>query len=223
MASAGSGTKVTTDPASKTAPIIEGGGVVTSDSLAAESIRAGGGFASNPRAGAMKQPSASTTTNNTDTSAAKVLAPAPDAEMRLQQEEAQAAAQGRSGAEGQTYTTPADERHKTEAETGQQGEHLSRPEKHSDGNAEPAPSYVHGSLQPGAMKPHGRNLHENEGFEGNEPNASFQSEIGSEDDPGRVAEQKFLGRNALAGGDAGAPKGSGVPGSQYSALDEASA
>lgn len=56
---------------------------MTSDSLAAESITSGGQFAVNSDArGPSSQPSHSTTTNNTDTSNAIQLDPAPDAEAR---------------------------------------------------------------------------------------------------------------------------------------------
>jgi hypothetical protein len=56
---------------------------VTSDSLAAESLQGSGSFGEgNPKAAASKQPSASTTTNTTDTSNARKLDPAVDAEAR---------------------------------------------------------------------------------------------------------------------------------------------
>jgi hypothetical protein len=78
--------QVTTDPASKQ-EIPESVGVVTSDSLAGESLKEGGAFGEgNPHAAASKQPSAGTTTNNTDTSGATVLPPAVDAESREAQE-----------------------------------------------------------------------------------------------------------------------------------------
>lgn len=61
----------------------EGVGTVTSDSLAAESLKGSGSFGEgNPKAAASAQPSAGTTTNTTDTSGARKLDPAVDAEAR---------------------------------------------------------------------------------------------------------------------------------------------
>ncbi|KAJ4364898.1 hypothetical protein N0V95_000544 [Ascochyta clinopodiicola] len=76
------GQKVTTDPRSNIA-IHEGVGTVTSDSLAAESLKGDGSFGEdNPKAAVSAQPSAGSTTNNTDTSGARKLDPAVDAEAR---------------------------------------------------------------------------------------------------------------------------------------------
>jgi len=76
------GTKVT----DYTHSVPESVGVVTSDSLAAESLKHSGAFGSNnPKAAASTQPSHSTTTNNADTSNAKELPPAPDAATRSAQ------------------------------------------------------------------------------------------------------------------------------------------
>ncbi|KAK7896952.1 hypothetical protein LTR67_004840 [Exophiala xenobiotica] len=60
-------------------------GPVASDSLAAESLKNHGGFAENAHAAASSQPGASSTLNNTDTSAAKVLPPAADGTQREKQ------------------------------------------------------------------------------------------------------------------------------------------
>ena len=97
-----------------------------------------------------------------------------------------------------------------------------------------APTYVNAAQQgrePGELKPKGTNLQEG-GFEGNEPNASLgqasTDNIGSENDPGRVAEQKLQNRAAEAAGSAagsrdmkasGAAQGSGSSGG-YDALGE---
>ncbi|KAF3046952.1 hypothetical protein E8E12_009221 [Didymella heteroderae] len=76
------GQKVTKDPRSKI-PIHEGVGVVTSDSLAAESLQGSGHFGEgNPKAAASAQPSGGSTAANTDTSGARKLDPAVDAEAR---------------------------------------------------------------------------------------------------------------------------------------------
>lgn len=81
------GQKVTTDPAGRNNPIREGAGPVTSDSLAAESIRQHGGFSENRDAAPLGVTSQNTTLNNTDTSAATELPPARDAESRAMAEE----------------------------------------------------------------------------------------------------------------------------------------
>lgn len=60
--------------------------------------------------------------------------------------------------------------------------------------------------------PKGQNLHEG-GFESyDSKNASFNSEIGGKNDPGRLAEQKFQRDNAEGSGDAGFPRQKGVSG-----------
>ena len=74
--------QVTTDPRSKI-PIHEGVGTVTSDSLAAESLRGDGHFGEgNPKAAASAQSSTGSTATNTDTSGARKLDAAIDAEAR---------------------------------------------------------------------------------------------------------------------------------------------
>ncbi|KAH8724067.1 hypothetical protein GQ44DRAFT_740522 [Phaeosphaeriaceae sp. PMI808] len=77
------GQKVTTDPEGTRNPIYEGVGVVTSDSLAAKSLKGDGGFGQgNPKAAISNQPSSSTNTNNTDTSSATKPDPSVDASSR---------------------------------------------------------------------------------------------------------------------------------------------
>ncbi|KAF9692812.1 hypothetical protein EKO04_009219 [Ascochyta lentis] len=76
------GQKVTTDPRSNDA-VHEGVGTVTSDSLAAESLKGDGSFGDgNPKAAASAQPSTGSTANTTDTSGARKIDPASDAEAR---------------------------------------------------------------------------------------------------------------------------------------------
>lgn len=71
--------------------------MITSDSLAAESLRDGGNFASGDAA-ASSQPSKSTTTNTTDTSGASVLEPASDKTERPTAE-VEGTSYGNAGAE----------------------------------------------------------------------------------------------------------------------------
>lgn len=73
-----------------------------------------------------------------------------------------------------------------------------------------APSYVHATGQK-IGGPHGKNLHEG-GFESDDKhNASFTSKIGSEDDPGRLAEEKMIRANAQLATEAGMPSQKMVP------------
>jgi len=73
------GTTAPTDTAEANKVKIENPGTVTSDSLAAESIKQGGDFAADSSArGPSGPPSASTTTNTTDTSSATELPSAKD-------------------------------------------------------------------------------------------------------------------------------------------------
>ncbi|KAL8906104.1 MAG: hypothetical protein Q9207_002236 [Kuettlingeria erythrocarpa] len=76
------GKKVTTDPESYQNPHVESAGPVASDSLAAESTRAGGAFASNRNAAPQSVSGSASTFANTDTSGATTLDPAPDAAER---------------------------------------------------------------------------------------------------------------------------------------------
>jgi len=195
---AGHGQKVTTDPRSKQ-EIPESTGLVTSDSLAAESLKGEGGFASgNPHAAASQQPSASTTSNTTDTSNATRLAPAVDAEAREAQEgwseTSQLNASRTLRSSGSTSTTD---------------------NAVSGGYAGAADS----ARSAGELKPKGKNITEG-GFDSSGPNASFNNEIGGKKDPGRLAEAKFDRENAKVGGDVGRAKQEGETGdSQFDALD----
>ena len=57
-------------------------------------------------------------------------------------------------------------------------------------------------------KPKGKNLKEDEELHGN--NASFNNEIGTKNDPGRLAEEKFAQQNAKKeGASAAMPKQAG--------------
>ncbi|KAL9132142.1 MAG: hypothetical protein Q9217_000076 [Psora testacea] len=84
IGSTNQGMKNTSDPERYTNPIQEGAGPVASDSLAAESARSGGKFASNRGSEPLSVKGANSTLNNTDTSAAITLAPAPDAHSRAE-------------------------------------------------------------------------------------------------------------------------------------------
>lgn len=71
-----------------------------------------------------------------------------------------------------------------------------------------APSYVNSQFHDTAG-PKGRDLHEG-GFESRDSNnASFNSEIGSKNDPSRLVERKFQRQNADYDGEAGMPRQKG--------------
>lgn len=143
---------------------------MTSDSLAAESIQEGGSFAANSDArGPNSQPSYSTTTNTTDVSNATRLEPAPDAEARLASSEWSEAEQlnagrklGKESGVGPTYNSVGDS-------TNQSSE------------ADVGDRFA----------PKGKNLQEG-GFDSSAPNASFNSDVGSKNDPGRAALGRFV-------------------------------
>lgn len=75
-------TQNTTDPEGRKHPISEGAGAVASDSLAAESVRAGGGFASNRDAAPLGVKGGNSTLANTDTRSAVKLEAARDKASR---------------------------------------------------------------------------------------------------------------------------------------------
>jgi hypothetical protein len=64
---------------------------------------------------------------------------------------------------------------------------------------------------PGELRPKGKNITEG-GFDDSAPNASFNQEIGTSKDPGRLAEANYQNRNAQSGADSGQPKQSGDTG-----------
>ncbi|OCL01974.1 hypothetical protein AOQ84DRAFT_349862 [Glonium stellatum] len=187
------GTKVTNDPQAKE-EIPEAVGIITSDSLAAESLANNGEFGrNNPKAGAMSQPSRSTTTNNRDASSATTLAPAKDSEDREAKEGRNESEElnagrglGKATGRGPTYATPDNDR----AATGRSG-------GGHNANIAPTGGYAGSAEQArgeNEFKPHGKNITEG-GFDSNAPNASFNQEIGTDKDPGRLAEQNLEGRN----------------------------
>ena len=83
-----------------------------------------------------------------------------------------------------------------------------------------APTYVKADVLDRVQhaKPKGKNLHEG-GIDDDAPNASSTGEIGTENDPGRLAEQKFEARNAEDPRHAG-PRDTKLQGEHgYEALD----
>lgn len=192
-------------------PKVEKPGHITSDSLAAESLSSGGGFAANidGKTSASSVPSGSTTANVADTSGANVLPPAPSASERqtgsareepstpASRADVPASALG-SSASTAGVTQPSSST--SGSSSGASGATRGGP---SDAGAAPsAYSSAGGSEENLKPKPHGTNITEG-GFDADAPNASFNNEIGGKNDPGRVAEQAFDSSNAKSGADAG--------------------
>ncbi|KAF2470187.1 uncharacterized protein BDR25DRAFT_304129 [Lindgomyces ingoldianus] len=202
--SSSAGQKITTDPRSNQ-EIHEAVGIITSDSLAAESLKGDGSFGDgNPHAAASKQPSKSTTTNVTDTSNAARLEPALDAEAREAQEGWSETSQLNAG-RGLSKDSDVGPMYGT---TGGSADEGNVPVVRTGGYVGSAGlARNHGDL-----KPKGENIIEG-GFDNCAPNASFNQEIGTKKDPGRVAEANFQLRDVHAGIDArGGPRQGGITG-----------
>jgi hypothetical protein len=72
------------------------------------------------------------------------------------------------------------------------------------------------------FQPKGKNLQEG-GFDSNAPNASFTTDIGGENDPGRAALNQIEASNVPVSGGAGARQQQVTGNGQYSNLGETSA
>ncbi|KAF3009933.1 hypothetical protein E8E13_011051 [Curvularia kusanoi] len=214
------GQKVTTDPRSKD-PIYEGVGTVTSDSLAAESLKGDGHFGEgNPKAAASAQPSAGSTTTNTDTSGARKLNPAVDAEARdaasnwSEQQQLSAGAGlglGKEHGVGPTYN-------KVGGATGY-GTSTQPPSTNVEEIQGGYAGADHKVLeQHGHFHMPGKNVHE-------DPNLTGKTEfgeIGTKKDPARQAELDFAKRAAASGG-VGLKGGPQDDGSKFSGLSDETA
>jgi hypothetical protein len=156
---------------------------------------------------------ANSTFANANTSGAHRLDPASDAEARLAQEDWEE--ERKLGAGANSYPAAAGGQSKGLAVENTEGSHQTGGATSAAGTA---PSYVNSQFQDQAG-PHGKNLTEG-GFESNDSkNASFNQEIGTKNDPGRLAEEKIFRANADTAGDASMPKQKGVTGdNEYDAL-----
>ncbi|KAF2484102.1 hypothetical protein BDY17DRAFT_322976 [Neohortaea acidophila] len=221
----GEGQKVTTDPQTLADPKTENPGLVTSDSLAAESVNEGGSFAATSDSrGPMAQPSYSSNAATTDVSNARILDSAPDAEARQASEAWNEAAILNANIDGKrdkdlgigpTWNTPGPKTVNPDQ----------REARYGTGNAAPAPGYVAYSSQvsdgDGAPKqvPKGEGLTEG-GFNSEAPNASYNTNIGGGNDPGRRALGEIEEQNAGGSG----PREGQISGmKQFGDLDETSA
>ena len=91
----------------------------------------------------------------------------------------------------------------------------------SSSKADPAPGYVASVYSEPAQtgKPHGKNITEG-GFDSDDSkNASFTSDIGSKDDPGRAAEGQFQTTAQTPAGPKGQPQFGLTKDGQYDVLD----
>ncbi|KAI9734602.1 MAG: hypothetical protein M1834_002203 [Cirrosporium novae-zelandiae] len=213
----GTGMKNTSDPSRYDNPIRESAGPVAADSLAAESTKSGGGFAQNRNAQPLGVSGSSSTFNDIDTSSATKLEVAPDAEARESTEAWKEETKGVAGTkypEGLGGQGDFPGQHSAARYAGRS---TSSKQSRSEGTA---PGYISSQFIADA-KPKGKNLQEG-GFDSNAQNASFGSDIGTKNDPGRVAESKFQRDNMQSGYDAaGGPRQKGVSGdSQYDILKE---
>jgi len=192
-----------TDP--NAPPIEERAGAVASDSLAAESTRAGGDFSRNRGSEPLGVAGANSTFANTNTSGADTLKPAPNSQSRKAATEDSndsyppaTGGQSKSTAIIDTTGSP---------ETGAATSH-----------AGVAPTYLN-SQYVDTHGPKGKDLKEGGFDEGDDKNASFTSDIGDENDPGRLAESKFAEENAEMGEDT-APKQGGSGEGLYDTLED---
>jgi len=209
----GSGQKVTTDPQRYTNPVQEKPGSIAADSLAAQS----GEFAQkNQDHEPLGVTGGKSTLANTNTSGATTLPSAPDAERRedgsFYNPNASKGPAGVKYPDGLGGQAEYPGRHLPES--GYVGGPTTEKQQVVDNscgvpsskptNIEPAPSYVTPVARNlGNTNPKGQNLKEG-GFDDNPAhNASFNSEIGTKKDPGRVAENKFQRVVAESGPDAG--------------------
>ncbi|KAJ5097444.1 hypothetical protein N7456_008165 [Penicillium angulare] len=199
-------TKVTTDPRAAQQPIEEPSGPVPNDSLAAESVRGGGGFSENR--GAQPQGYSSSQLKNPG-SASEALSSAPVGGLREDREAQQKypeALGGQGNFPGAHINGYAGGPTATKKEMGINTGSQAPASGSSQYNAGQAPSYV-ADVTDGYQhsKPDGRNIHEGGFSTSSAKNASFEAEIGSDQDPGRAAINKFQRSNAESGPDAGRP------------------
>ncbi|KAL4815602.1 hypothetical protein BDW67DRAFT_163801 [Aspergillus spinulosporus] len=218
------GVKNTTDPLSNR-PIKESSGPVLKDSLAAESVSHGGSFNENRNAEPIGATSQNTTTNTTDTSAATKLPSASNARERESPHGSQRypdALGGQAEFPGAHIPVTGYVGGSTAAkkDLGINKSIYPASEKldHQGQSRTQAPASGSGyqTRSATAAQKKQNNLSTAAGQGGEFPsdpkyNASFNSELGSQDDPGRLAEQKFQRREAetVAAAAAPAQKGAG--------------
>jgi len=215
--------QVTTDRQTLSNPKNENPGVVTSDSLAAESINEGGSFGANSDSrGPGPQPSYSTTTATTDVSSATRLEPTTNARSRVGEgEEAglEDRAMGSRDALGRGETESAPLISSTGGNT--MGGTGPGPQTSSSSTGGSAPTQTSSASVEGYgenSRPKGQNITEG-GFDPNLPNASRNTDIGSKNDPGRAGLQDLQNANTPFAGGAGPSESEITNTTKYDALD----
>lgn len=188
-------------------------GHITSDSLAAESLKNDGSFAANQsNVGYSSQPSRSTTANTHDTSGATRLPATSDSTSRLPDNYAQGQYQTASSTSNPAERS-GDAYYSKGLDGGVTGSSDAGSGAYGSNNAGTAPGYAgNRGLSSEQAKPKG-SVREGGDILGSEPNASFNSEIGTRNDPGRFAEQGFANANSRSAADAGYPGAQNAAGS----------
>lgn len=186
--------------------------------MAAESARSGGKFGENRDSQPLDQSGPTSTLNNTDTSGATTLAPAPNSSEREAQSAYHETSDDVKGVAGQKYPEGAGGQsdipgHSMDGKAssglrgvtgpsasmgstgGQQSSNSAPPTENTfkgqgESNVDAAPGYVASVVSDPAQtgKPKGKNITEGGFDEGDDKNVSFTSDIGDENDPGRKAE-----------------------------------
>jgi hypothetical protein len=175
--------------------------MVTSDSLAADSIRAGGDFGANQKStGISDQPSRGFTGKTTDTSGARELSGEDDT---TQSELDSDIKYGKDAGVGPTYNTRDTSNYANTSATEGDGTNYG-------GQGGVAPTSMWNNTDEKVYKPKGANLKEGGEITGDEPNESFRAEIGSKNDPGLAAENKMARMNADAASASGFKRDSGL-------------
>ncbi|KAL4806667.1 hypothetical protein BDV18DRAFT_137983 [Aspergillus unguis] len=209
------GVKNTTDPRSEN-PISEPSGPVLKDSLAAESVSGGGSFNENRGADPRGVTSQNTTTNTTDTSAATEIPPAHNARDRQEPYGShrypdslggQANYPGPHVPESGYVGGPTAAKNELGINQQQSSQSQGRSQAPASGSGYQTRSATAAQKnQDQSQSYSSATAGQGSGFP-NDPkyNASFNSEIGSDQDPGRLAEQKFQRREAETVAAAAAP------------------
>ncbi|KAF2765400.1 hypothetical protein EJ03DRAFT_385305 [Teratosphaeria nubilosa] len=203
--STSAGTKVTSDPQTLNNPKNGNPGIVTSDSLAGESIQGGGSFGANADVrGTINTPAGSTTISTTDTSAARELPPAQSAAVRDAGTGSDVRLNEGSGV-GPTYNTGSGSAASATANNYSNDPVFGSAPGGGQVAAGTAPGYVnHPAPSMGdTFQPKGQGLKEGRFDSEAAPNASFTTDIGGKGDPGRVALGSMEARNVPVAGKAG--------------------
>lgn len=166
--------------------------MINSDSLAADSLRDGGRFADG-NAAPSAQPARSTTTNTTDTSGATTLEPARDRQERLTS----------ADTEGKDYRAPV-EGLSSIGSTGSASSTAGLDSSNKGESDSYGQSGAGGSSAGLETSKESNTMESGTNFNG-APNASFTTNIGGKDDPGRESLNYLASKNAKAADDAGHP------------------